>query len=184
MATRKAPKSGRAAPRQRPARPARGKTAKRAKTAPRTARSAPKPAARRNPKPKPRRQPETLRLRAVAPSLTVRDLARSVDFYTRALGCVVTERWESEGALLGVMLRAGRCGFGLSQDDGAKGRDRKLGQGVRFWCETAQDRDALAARVRAAGGAADGPASEPWGELTVSVDDPDGYHFSFTRAKA
>ena len=29
-----------------------------------------------------------------------------------------------------------------------------------------------------------GPKTEPWGELTVSVEDPDGYQFTFSKAKS
>jgi predicted enzyme related to lactoylglutathione lyase len=81
-----------------------------------------------------------------------------------------------------VMLKAGVCKLGLSQDDWAKGRDRKRGEGVRIWCTTAQDIDALAARIQAAGGAlTEGPADQEWGGRSFSVDDPDGYHLSFSR---
>ena len=52
------------------------------------------------------------------------------------------------GVLRGVMLKAGACDLGLSQDDWAKGRDRKKGEGMRIWCQTAQDIDALAAPRR------------------------------------
>lgn len=184
MATRKVGKSGRAA--KRPARGAKGTrkpAAKpRRKSAPKAVRKLPSPAPRRALKA--RRQPETLRLRSLAPSLTVRDIERSVDVYTRALGFVVVERWMEGGALLGVMLEAGACRIGLSQDDWAKGRERKLGEGVRFWCETRQDLETLASRVRDFGGAAVGPKTEPWGELTVSVEDPDGYQFTFSKAKS
>jgi catechol 2,3-dioxygenase-like lactoylglutathione lyase family enzyme len=182
MATRKTKPTGRAAKR-----PVRKPTttrmsARRPAREPKATRAAAKSPARRALKA--RKSPETLRLRSFMPSLTVRDLGRSVDFYTRALGFVVGERWTSEGVLLGVMLVAGACRLGLSQDDWAKGREREKGMGVRLWCETAQDLEVLAARIRTAGGDTDGPSAEPWGELTVSVDDPDGYHFSFSKAKS
>lgn len=158
------------------------RTAKRPVRKTKSSRTVAKPAARR--KLIARVQPETLRLRSFTPGLTVGDLQRSIDFYTRALGFVLGERWEEGGVLMGVMLTAGSCELGLSQDDWAKGRDRKKGVGVRLWCRTTQDLDALAARIRAAGGAADGPKTESWGDRTVAVDDPDGYHFTFTNYKA
>jgi uncharacterized glyoxalase superfamily protein PhnB len=102
-------------------------------------------------------------------------------FYGDALGFVVSERWTNdEGGLRGVMMRAGICELGLSQDDWAKGRDRKKGQGVGIWLETSQDVDALAARVKAAGyGLTEEPKDQPWGARSFSVDDPDGFHLTF-----
>lgn len=85
-----------------------------------------------------RTEPETLRLRATNPIFTVTDLERSIRFYTDVLGLIVGERYTgSDGTVQGVMLKAGACGLGLSQDDWAKGRDRRRGVAVRIWCTTA-----------------------------------------------
>jgi predicted enzyme related to lactoylglutathione lyase len=127
---------------------------------------------------------ETLRLRTVEPSLTVDDLDRSVRFYTDVLGFIVGQRWNGDnGKLLGVMLKAGVCQIGLSQDDWKKGRDRKKGEAMRLFCTTAQDIDALAARIKANGGQlTEGPKNSEWGGgRTLSVDDPDGFHLTFHR---
>ena len=60
--------------------------------------------------------------------LYVTDVPKMTDFYTRVLGFVVSDRYHgSDGALQGVMLKAGACELGLSQDDWAKGRDRQRG---------------------------------------------------------
>jgi predicted enzyme related to lactoylglutathione lyase len=126
-----------------------------------------------------RKDPETLRLRAIVPSLTVNDLDASVRFYAGVLGFVVGERWEEGGKLLGLMLKAGTCEIGLSQDDFKKGRDRQKGVGVRLWCHTAQDVDALAARIKAAGGKLAQQPRDEMGGRRISIDDPDGYHISF-----
>lgn len=144
-----------------------------------------KPAARRAaaPRQKARQSPETLRLRAFTPGLTVNDLDRSIAFYTKALGFIVGERWERDGRLVGVMLKAGASELGLSQDDWQKGRDRTKGVAVRLWCETAQDIDALAARARAAGHAlTEEPKDQPWGGRAFSLDDPDGFHLTIFRS--
>ena len=109
------------------------------------------------------------------------DLQASIRFYTDVLGFIVGERWEEGGKLLGVMLKAGACEFGLSQDDWAKGRDRKKGEGVRLWCDTAQDVDALATRIKAAGGRLTQEPSDEMGSRSLWVDDPDGYHLSISR---
>jgi uncharacterized glyoxalase superfamily protein PhnB len=126
---------------------------------------------------------ETLRIRAVEPSFTVNDLARSLEFYKNALGFVVDEEYKGpDGRVQGVMLKAGTCRLGLSQDDWAKGRDRQKGVGVRVWCTTVQDLDALADRIRTAGhGLAEEPKDQPWGGRTLAVDDPDGFHITVYR---
>jgi len=148
-----------------------------------------KPAAKAA-KPKPRalvvrQQPETLRLRLFSPGLTVADLEASIAFYTGALGFVAGERWESAGKLAFIMLQAGTCELGLGQDDWAKGRERKKGEGFRLWCETTQDIDALATRARAFGARiTEAPEDKPWGVRAFSLDDPDGFHLTFARPVA
>jgi len=168
MATRKQRPAKRTAP---PTRPRRKKTASR--------KSAAAPARER------RRQPhETLRLRSLEPSLTVGDLERSLHFYTNLLGFMVGDRWSDGGVLRGVMLKAGVCELGLSQDDWAKGRNRKKGEAVRISCQTAQDIDALAARIKAGGGRlTEEPQDTAWGTRSLSVDDPDGFHLTIYRKR-
>ncbi len=129
-----------------------------------------------------RHGPESLRLRTASPILTVNDLDRSLKFYTDGLGFIVKERWNADsGALQGVMLLAGVCELGLSQDDWKKGRDRKKGEGFRVWCRTAQDVDALARRVKAAGFALTEEPKNEYGGRSFSVDDPDGFHITIYR---
>src|SRR5881409_3446750 len=74
-----------------------------------------------------RQQPESLRLRSMAASLTVRDLERSIAWYRDVLGFVVGERWEEGGQVRGIQMKAGACDLMLGQDDFAKGQDRKKG---------------------------------------------------------
>src|SRR6188768_2651039 len=71
----------------------------------------------------------------IVPTLTVDDLQKSITFY-EALGFAVDEKWEHDGKLLGVMMRAGTAEIGLNQDDWKKGRDRKKGMGVRVSFKT------------------------------------------------
>ena len=143
---------------------------------PSPARAADEPALER------RKGPPTLRLRGMCPGLTVADLKRSIGFYTDVLGFIVKEYWTDEGGeLRGAMLKAGTCELGLVQDDWNRGHERKKGEGVRLWCETVQDIDVLAARIRAAGiPIAEGPKDLAWGARGLAVDDPDGYHFSIS----
>lgn len=173
MAARKANRTTRAAP---PARSRTKKTSTPRKKAPTRTSAAGRQLERRHSK------RETLRLRSIEPSFTVSDLERSVHFYSDVLGFVVGERYtDADGVLRGVRLKAGVCQLGLSQDDWAKGRDRQRGVAVRIWCTTAQDIDALAAKVTAGGGRITQQADEPWGGRSLSVDDPDGFHLTIYR---
>jgi uncharacterized glyoxalase superfamily protein PhnB len=123
--------------------------------------------------------PQTLRLRSLEPSFTVNDLERSMRFYGDVLGFMVAERWTDGGVLKGISLKAGVCTLNLSQDDWAKGRDRKKGEGVRIWCNTAQDIDTLAKRITSAGGRlTEEPRNQSWGGRSLSVEDPDGFHLT------
>ncbi|MGH7562662.1 MAG: VOC family protein [Gemmatimonadales bacterium] len=116
----------------------------------------------------------TLQATGIMPSFTVNDIDRSIRFY-EGLGFAVEERWESEGVLQGVMLRAGVARIGLSQDDWKKGRDRVKGLGLRFHIGTTQDIDQLAASAKAAGVALDSePHETEWGSRVFEVTDPDG----------
>jgi uncharacterized glyoxalase superfamily protein PhnB len=126
---------------------------------------------------------ETLRLRSMNPIFTVTDLERSVRFYTDVLGFIVSERYMGgDGALQGVMLKAGICDLGLSQDDWVKGRDRQRGVAVRIWCTTAQNIDALAERIKAGGyPLTQDPTDESFGGRSLALDDPDGFHLSIHR---
>jgi len=126
---------------------------------------------------------ETLRLRATNAMFTVTDLERSIRFYTEVLGFVVSDRYHgNDGALQGVMLKAGVCELGLSQDDWAKGKDRQRGVAVRIWCTTAQDIDALAQRIKGRNyPLTNEPADESFGGRSLSLDDPDGFHLSIYR---
>ena len=123
-----------------------------------------------------RRQPETLRLREAAPSFTVNDLEKSVAFYRDVLGCLEKERWERDGKLVGIEMRAGAVAFYLEQDDWKKGRDRRKGEAFSIYCTTAQDIDALAAAIKSRGGTlAEEPQSRPGGSRDFAVVDPDGF---------
>ena len=124
----------------------------------------------------------TLQARSFAPSLTVSDLQRSIQFYTKALGFTVAERMEENGQLQGVMLEAGGARLGLSQDDFAKGRDRVKGVGMRLYLETDQDITALARQAKASGISLESePAPLPWGPMGFSVTDHDGFKLTIAN---
>jgi uncharacterized glyoxalase superfamily protein PhnB len=123
-----------------------------------------------------RRQPESLRLRSMAASLTVNNLAASIAWYRDVLRFTAGERWEAEGQLRGIQMKAGLCDLMLAQDDFARGRDRSKGDGVRLWMATAQDIAAIASRIKTSGVKLDyDPREMPWGDYAFAITDPDGY---------
>lgn len=130
-----------------------------------------------------RSQPETLRLRALTPSLTVRDLEASLTWYRDVVGFHVAQAWDEGGVVKGYELVAGSEQIFLSQDDFSKGKDRVKGVGMRFHLETAQDIDTLAEHIQARGGTLEsGPEDTPWGTRAFTVVDPDGFRFTLSSA--
>ena len=147
---------------------------KQAKTA--TRKPAKRPAAKKRPTMKKRKQPEGLRVRSVGPGFTVKDIHKSLAWYRDVLGLVAGDKWEQDGKLMGVEMRAGHVVIWLGQDDWAKGRDRVYGVGVRIYCQTAQDVDMLANGIKARGGVLDhDPKMQSWGTRDFGITDPDGY---------
>ena len=128
---------------------------------------------------------EALQISTILPSLTVDDLQKSITFY-EALGFAVDERWEENGALLGVMMRAGKNQVGLSQDDWKKGRDRKKGIGVRLSISTPGSVDEIAKRAKNAGITLKSePRETEWKTRAFEVSDPSGYMLTiFSEASA
>ena len=121
-----------------------------------------------------------LQAKTVSPTLTVDDLQRSLAFF-EGLGFGVEERWEEDGVLLGVMLRAGEAHVNLTQDDWKKGRDRQKGVGTRLFITTAQDIDELAADAKKAGIALDtDPHDTPWGTRAFDVTEPSGFRLTIS----
>jgi lactoylglutathione lyase len=116
-----------------------------------------------------------LSMSSASPSITTDDLQKSVGWYRDVLGFLVEERWEQDGMLTGVMVRAGDVRFMLGQDDWKKGRDRKKGEGFRLYCETKQSVDALAEKIKARGGTLDQEPHDDWGTRAFSLTDPDGF---------
>jgi uncharacterized glyoxalase superfamily protein PhnB len=116
-----------------------------------------------------------LQAKTLSPTLTVDDLKKSVAFF-EGLGFGIEDRWEEQGTLLGVTLRAGAAEIGLSQDDWKKGRDRRKGEGMRIYINTAQNVDQLAADAKKAGIALDAePHDTPWGSRAFEVTEPSGF---------
>ena len=125
-----------------------------------------------------------LQAKLLAPTITVDDLQKSLRFF-EGLGFGVEERYEDDGVLDGVMLRAGEARIGIGQDDWKKGRDRKKGQGLRLYIETAQDIDSSAARAKAAGVTLDmEPHDTEWGTRAFEVTEPSGFLITIASQSA
>jgi len=132
-----------------------------------------------------RGKPETLRLRGIAPGLTVGDLEASIAWYRDVVGFHLEDTWEHEGQLRGAEFVAGSAHLMLSQDDWAKGRDRVKGVGFSMYFSTAQDVDQVAADIKARGGTlAMEPADTSWGARAISLTDPDGFKIMIASASA
>jgi uncharacterized glyoxalase superfamily protein PhnB len=120
-----------------------------------------------------------LQVKELMPSLTVNDLQKSITFF-EGLGFAIDERWEDNGALVGVTLRAGETEIGLNQDDWKKGRDRQKGVGMRLYMTTSQNIDQLAERARQAGITLDSPPHDTeWGRA-FDVTEPSGFRLTLS----
>lgn len=108
-------------------------------------------------------------------SLTVNDLQKSLVWYRDVLGFTVAREFARSGTPFAVSLRAGVVPVLLTQDDGARGRDRAKGEGISLQLTTAQDIDALAARIKARGGTLDSDPADAWGARVFRLRDPDGF---------
>src|SRR5918992_3293166 len=121
-----------------------------------------------------------LKAKTLSASLTVNDLQQSIKFF-EGLGFAIEDRWEEQGKLLGVMLRAGDASIGLSQDDWKKGRDRQKGVGMRLFIDTKQNIDQIASRAKAAGVKLDAdPHDTEWKTRAFEVTEPSGFKITIS----
>ena len=128
-----------------------------------------------------RTKPESFRARTLTASLTVKDLTKSLAWYTDILGFTVDQKHERGGEVRAVSLKAGEVRILLGQDDGAKGWDRKKGEGISLMLSTAQDVDGIAGRIKERGGVlATEPTAMPWGARVFRIEDPDGFKIAIS----
>jgi catechol 2,3-dioxygenase-like lactoylglutathione lyase family enzyme len=121
---------------------------------------------------------------SLSTALTVNDLKRSIKFYTEGLGFAIVDEYKMDGELAGVLMSAGETSLGLSQDDFGKGRDRVKGVGMRFYIETKQNIDEMAAQAKAAGIKLDeGPGKLPMESIGFTVTDPDGFKMTISNPR-
>lgn len=120
----------------------------------------------------------------ISASITVKDLQASRAWYNEIVGFEIENAYERDGKVFAVALRAGAVRILLNQDDGAKGRDRVMGQGFSLQITTDQSIDAVANRIKAAGGTlVTEPADMPWGVRAFRLEDPDGYKWSISSPR-
>lgn len=124
-----------------------------------------------------------LQLDEASPSFTVNDLRKSRDFYCDVLGFQESQRWEREGKLMGLELKAGNTVFMIAQDDWKKGKNRAKGEGFRIYCTTRRSVDDIAKEITARGVKLDeGPKDEEWGRH-IALTDPDGFKITIGNEK-
>lgn len=126
---------------------------------------------------------ELLQASALAASLTVKELEKSVAWYTSVMGWQIARRIERDGKLRGMALKAGDINIILNQDDFAKGADRVKGAGMSFSIYTSQDIDALAAQAKANGGPLEADLQDAsWAPLRFfRLKDPDGFRWTIMK---
>jgi uncharacterized glyoxalase superfamily protein PhnB len=176
MAARKKASKKKAAAKKASRKTTRRPTAKKAAATSRSRKSATKKASKAR-----RRMPQTLRFRGVSAGLTGGDLEKSIAWYRDVARFHVGELWRENGEVRGAEVIAGAARFFLGQDDWAKGRDRKKGEGMRLHLTTAQNVDEIAAGIKKRGGKLDSePADMPWGTRAFALTDPDGFKLTIS----
>ena len=111
------------------------------------------------------------------PIVYTRDLARSLAFYRDTLGFEQKYRWPPEGEPDFVVLRLEQFELGLSAASAPRELlGREMGDEPRFeLCVYADDTDAAAERLRAAGARElAAPRDYPWGERLAYFEDVEG----------
>jgi lactoylglutathione lyase len=111
------------------------------------------------------------------PILHVRDVERSVRFYTEAFGFEVAFRFPDDGELEFAFLKLGGSGLGIGSTAPPPLHDWPAGRetGSFQLCIYAEDTDAAAERLRSLGvRQLTAPREMPWGEKLAFFEDPDG----------
>ena len=116
-------------------------------------------------------------------SLTIADVRRSCDWYRDTLGFAVDREFERDGRVFAVSMRAGSVRILLTQDDGAKGAERRKGDGFSLQLTTTQDVDAIAAAAKQAGAVLDTEPASMWGVRAFRLRDPDGFRWTISSPR-
>jgi len=121
--------------------------------------------------------------RSLEASLTVRDLSTSAAWYRDVVGFAVAREYRRDERLIAIAMQAGSVELLLVQDDGARGVDRVRGEGFSLQVTTAQDIDALAARVESRGGVLESAPMTVAGKRAFRLRDPDGFRFTISSPR-
>lgn len=119
-------------------------------------------------------------------TLTVADVARSVDFYCNQLG-VFTLEWNALPQFSMLRIAGGAVTLGLlswaqAESEGAVRLSRSQASAVHVELST-DDLDGLYSRLTAKGVTIDVPPhDEPW-ERSMTAFDPDGYAVEFAQGR-
>lgn len=128
---------------------------------------------------------ESFRGNSLAASLTVKDIHNSLAWYNGILNFAIDKKYEREGNLFAVSLKAGEVRILINQDNGAKGTDRSKGEGFSMRITTDQNIDDLANRIKELGGSlVTEPEDTRFGERMFRVQDPDGFKYMITSEKS
>jgi uncharacterized glyoxalase superfamily protein PhnB len=135
---------------------------------------------------------EARRNTPIAPSIRVKDMQKSLDFYTKTLGFQATDKLtRRDGRIAHASVGFDSPLLMLSpieyvrtsqtKEDLAK---NKLGVGVQFYIGMTGSKklDAFFSEVKAKGVAViKEPKTESWGDRIFTVRDPDGYALTFSE---
>ena len=127
-----------------------------------------------------------LEAQALAASLTVNDLRRSIAWYRDVLGFAVAREYAPRGTLVAAALSAGTVEILLTQDNGAQGTNRVKGQGfsLQFTIgNSAEEIDALAAGIKQRGWMLEDEPANVAGARGFRLRDPDGFKLVFSSPR-
>ena len=80
-------------------------------------------------------------------------------------------------------MRAGQVRVLLTQDDGAKGNERRKGDGLSLQLTTSQDIDTIAAAAKQAGAVLDTEPASMWGVRAFRLRDLDGFRWTISSPR-
>ncbi len=122
-------------------------------------------------------------IRSLAPLLVVKDISRSVDFYSNKLDFTVTEQWSPDGDLKWCRLERGNSAIMLQQACDEDGPSEGRGRGVIFYFNC-DDANAEHERLAALGVDIDPPKVAFYGMNQLYLHDPDDYQLCFQNCTA
>ena len=128
-------------------------------------------------------QSDSFQASTLSVALTVKDLQQSLAWYRDIVGFTVDQQHEREGTVRAVSLKAGVVRILIGQDDGAKGWDRRKGEGISLHVTTAQNIDELANRIKALGGTLETEPADMWGMRVFRVQDLDGFKLTISSER-